>query len=161
MSPKNFSDEHGCTLGNSSYHFRKLREYGFIHLVKTRQRRGSTEHFYEPVKRAMAWTKEWERMSPVLKANLEVVAALGWVKAVGDSFDAGTFDAREDSHLSWDTVRVDDAAWEKLTTLMNRTLKEAMTIGEECGQRLGPDEGFHASFALTLFEAPPPNPPAA
>jgi hypothetical protein len=161
MSPKNFADESGCTIGNSSYHFRKLHKLGFLHLASTRQRRGSTEHFYEPVKRAVAWSKEWERMSPVLKANLEVVAALGWVKAIGQAFDAGTFDARKDSHLSWDTMRVDDTAWTQLTALMNRTLKEAIAIGEECAERLGDEGGFFASLGMSLFEAPPPPEPSA
>jgi hypothetical protein len=118
--------------------------------------RGALQHFYEPVDRAMAWTREYEALAPVVRQNFAATALREAVEAVGASADAGTFDARADSHLSWDSMRLDHLGWVKLTELLNRTLKEAIAIGDECEQRISSGEGFLASFLLSCFESPPP-----
>ena len=45
-SPIELARELDETIGNVSYHARTLRRLGAIRLVRTRQRRGATEHFY-------------------------------------------------------------------------------------------------------------------
>jgi hypothetical protein len=158
LSPKLFADETGESLGTTAYHFRELERLGCIEMVGTAQRRGATEHYFEPTKRAMAWTEGWKQLPDWVKQNLCATALTGFVRSVGAAVDAGTFDAREDSHLSWDAIRVDDGGWAELTALMNRTLEEAIAIGERAEQRLAhgdAGEPFIASYALSCFEAPP------
>ncbi|HEY4778862.1 MAG TPA: helix-turn-helix domain-containing protein [Solirubrobacterales bacterium] len=156
ISPREFSDENATNLSNTSYHFRRLADYGFIELVGERPVRGSTEHFYEPVVRAMAWTKQWELLAPALKQNLATTALHGFVEAAGASIDAGTFDQREDSHLSWDTMRVDEEGWRTVTELLNSTLEKLLRVEAECAKRMGEAEtGFMMSYVLSAFEAPP------
>ncbi|HEY0317988.1 MAG TPA: helix-turn-helix domain-containing protein [Solirubrobacterales bacterium] len=158
ISPRGYCDETGGLLSNVSYHFRCLNKAGLIELVDERPVRGSMQHFYEPVDRAMAWTREYAELAPVVKQNLAATALRGGVEAVGNAVDAGTFDRQPDSHLSYDTMRVDALAWRKLTELMNRTLAEAMEIGKEAAVRLeNTDDGFLASFLMSCFEAAPPN----
>lgn len=156
LSPKMYSEESGERLANSSYHFRALWEMGCIELVDTKARRGATEHFYAPSKRAMAWTKAWKALPDWIKQNLSATALRGLVEAVGEAIDAGTFDAREDAHLSFDAIWVDEQAWRELTGLFNRTLEEAIEIGESAEARLTSEQpGFVATYGLTCFEAPP------
>jgi DNA-binding transcriptional ArsR family regulator len=45
-SPIELARELDESIGNVSYHARILRRLGAIRLVRTRQRRGATEHFY-------------------------------------------------------------------------------------------------------------------
>jgi hypothetical protein len=90
----------------------------------------------------MAWTREYEALAPAVRQNLAATALREAIEAIGASVDAGTFDARADSHLSWDAMRLDDLGWIKLTELLNRTLKEAIAIGEECELRLPPRRGI-------------------
>jgi DNA-binding transcriptional ArsR family regulator len=156
ISPRDYCNETGGLLSNVSYHFRCLNKAGLIELVDQKPVRGSTQHFYEPVDRAMAWTREYAALAPVVKQNLAATALRGAVESIGASVDAGTFDAQPDSHLSYDTMRIDHLGWQKLTELFNRTLSEAMEIGQESAQRGAPSEGFLASFLLSCFEAPPP-----
>lgn len=157
MSPNDFAEETGVALGNASYHFRQLTGFGCIELVNTKQRRGATEHFYAPVRRAMAWTREWDALGPVVKQNLAATALRGVVEAVGNAVDSGTFEARADSHLSYDTMRVDDRGWEEVTEVMNGALARLMEIGAECSERGASGSKLSSiSFAMTAFEAPRP-----
>jgi hypothetical protein len=161
LSPSDFSREKGLILSHSAYHFRKLEKFGFIELVETRPRRGSTEHYYEPVKKAMAWKREWEAMAPILKQNLSATALGGFVDALGECIDAGTFEKRADSHLSWDRARVDEEGFAEMAALMVEILERYLTIQAKCAERMSGngDPGFIACFALSLFESPPPPKP--
>jgi predicted transcriptional regulator len=47
-SPKEIAEETGIDVSEISYHFRTLRKYKLIKLVRTEKRRGFAEHFYEP-----------------------------------------------------------------------------------------------------------------
>src|SRR3954452_3411551 len=60
LSPSEFSEEARVSMGLASYHFRELAKAGCIEVAEEIRRRGATEHRYLPVKRAMAWTREWE-----------------------------------------------------------------------------------------------------
>jgi DNA-binding transcriptional ArsR family regulator len=158
LSPKGYTDESGEHLSNVSYHFRCLSAAGLIKLVDEQPVRGSTQHFYEPVERAMAWAREYAAMSPAVRQNLAATALRGGVEAIGNAVDAGSFDRRTDSHLSYQTMRVDDLGWQELTRLFDRTLKKAMEIGGTAEDRMpDPDQGFLASYLMSAFEAAPPS----
>jgi hypothetical protein len=157
MSPKEFCHETGLGMGHASYHFRELALTGCIELVDTEQRRGATEHYYEPVRTAMAWAREWEALGSYVKQNFCASVLRGGVETAGRAIDAGTFEAQPNSHLSWNTMRVDLAGWERIGAIMDRTLAELLAIESEAGQRIdGGNPGFLASFLMSSFESPPP-----
>jgi Helix-turn-helix domain len=157
MSPKLFCDETGVQVGHASYHFRELAASGCIEMVETKQRRGATEHFYEPVKTALAWTREWEALGPVVKQNLCASVLRGAVEAVGTAIDDGTFEARADSHLSWDTMKIDEEGWRRMTEIFDRSLAELLELQAECAERIaGGGAFFLVSFFMSTFESPPP-----
>src|SRR3954464_11171991 len=66
-SPKEVARELGVPVENVSYHFRTLREYGFIRLERKRQVRGAVEHYYRSVARPKITEKAWERLPEVVK----------------------------------------------------------------------------------------------
>jgi hypothetical protein len=161
MSPSEFSREKEMLLGTAAYHFRKLEECECIELVATRPVRGAEEHFYEPTKKALAWKREWEGMAPVLKQNLSATALGGFVEALGECIDAGTFEKRADSHLSWDRARVDEQGFAEMAELMVEMLERYLEIQARCANRMAAeDPGVIVCFVLSLFESPPtPEPP--
>lgn len=162
MSPSDYADESGEHLSNCSYHFRQLSKYGLIRETRTAQVRGATEHFYEPVKQAMAWTRTYGAMPDAVKQNLAATALEGAMLSVGKSVDAGTFDAREDSHLSYDEMVVDATGWDRIIAVFNQALLDAIAIRDETLKRIEGDpdaETFVASYLLTCWEAAPPDHP--
>lgn len=159
LSPSEYSEETGEALSNSSYHFRVLDKAGCIQIVETIPRRGAEEHVYEPVKRAMAWTREWERLGSYVRQHVAGSALGGVVEKVGESIDAGTFDKRDDSHLSWDTFYTDEEGWEEIHTKYRKHLEDLICTTQRIKERLEADPDrprFLATYMNATFESPPP-----
>jgi len=159
MSPVQFADRHGEHLGTVAYHFRILRQAGCIKVVEEHTRRGGTEHVYEPVKRAMAWKREWEDLGPFFRDNLAAAALREAVEAVGRAIDSGTFAGREDSVLAHDTLWVDEEGLAEIQSMFMRQLQELLITTERIHQRLHKDPDgpkFLMSYLMASFESPPP-----
>jgi hypothetical protein len=159
MSPVEFADRHGEHLGTIAYHFRALRQAGCIRVVEENKRRGATEHVYEPVKRAMAWKREWEDLGPFFRDNLAAAALREAVEAIGHAVDSGTFAAREDSVLAHDTLWVDEDGLTEIQSILLRHLQELLIATERIHQRVqeNPDEPkFLLSYLMASFESPVP-----
>lgn len=158
LSPSEYSEETGESLSVAAYHFRVLDRAGCIKVVNTIPRRGATEHIYEPIKRAMAWTREWERLGPYLRQHVAASAAGPAVAKLGESIDAGTFDKRDDSHLSFDTLYIDEQGWEELHTKFREHLEDLLLTTKQIKKRLdaNPDlPQFLATYFMATFENPP------
>lgn len=158
MSPSEFSEEDGEQLSNVSYHFRVLHRAGCIEIVDTIQRRGATEHVYEPIKRAMAWNREWELLGSYVRQHVAASALGPWVGKLGDAIDEGTFDKRDDSHMSWDTFYTDEDGWEELTTKFRVHLEDLICTTQRIKKRLDADPDlprFLASYFNSTFENAP------
>jgi|GEM_PF-810700 len=155
MSPKMFATHAGLEVPHCAYHFKELVAAGCIELVETKQRRGATEHIYEPLEAALAWTAEWERLRPQVKRSVLTSVMGGGVKALGSVIDSGTFEARDDSHMSWNTVELDSDGWSEMTILLDRTLRKVLRIEKDSGDRIdaGADHVL-ASYFLASFESP-------
>jgi hypothetical protein len=155
LSAKQWSDEQPEPLTNAGYHFRVLEEAGCIKLHKTIKRRGAEERIYEPVKRAMAWHEEWANLGPVIRQLVASSAFGPLVLKVGNSIDGGTFDARPESHLSWDTQYVDQEGWETIAVMFQRHLEEVLAECQRIKERLKADPGlerFLVTYMMATFE---------
>lgn len=159
LSPKQFSDESGTVLTLSAYHFRKLKELGFIRLVDEQPRRGATEHYYKPVKRVLAWTEEARTIPPAILDGISATVLRGFVEEAGAAIDSGRFTEREDRVLAWDKLWVDEKGWARLAAVWTRALADTMKIEEECeARREEGADGFFATYGMVAFESPPPAP---
>jgi DNA-binding transcriptional ArsR family regulator len=69
-SPKDMSRQLGEDLGNVSYHTDVLEECGIIELVRQRQVRGATEHFYRAKPGAFSNNKILEHIPPNIRRDL-------------------------------------------------------------------------------------------
>lgn len=158
LSPNEYHLKTGHPLGNCAYHFRKLEEAGCIELVETEQRRGATEHYYQPIKRAMAWTREWEALPPVLRESIAASILRGFVENTGNAVDAGCFNGTDDPHISWNAFYVDEEGWEALIQIINNALAEALALEAEVTKRLeeDPDRPRRlATHGMTAFPSAP------
>jgi hypothetical protein len=157
ISPNEYHRESGHPLGNCSYHFRKLEKAGCIELVETQKRRGATEHYFEPARRAMAWTREWDDLPPVLRQNLAASILRGFVETTGRAIDAGCFDGT-DPHVSWGAFYADEQGWLQLAAILQNALEEALALEAEVEKRLAdhPKRPRRLiSYGLTAFPSAP------
>jgi DNA-binding transcriptional ArsR family regulator len=65
LSPSDLSRELQIPLSNTNYHVTELAKAGLIELVRERQVRGATEHFYRLPEAAAANGSSGERQEPV------------------------------------------------------------------------------------------------
>jgi hypothetical protein len=72
------------------------------------------------------------------------------------SMEDEKFDDREDRHLSWTPLMLDEQAWTKMQKLLDDTLKQVLKINAEATKRLAKskDEGISASVAMIGYEVP-------
>jgi hypothetical protein len=75
-----------------------------------------------------------------------------------EAFEAETFDARVDRHLSWSLLRLDEPGWKKLMALLDGYFESQFAMQRAAKKRLHESphlESMVATFFLTGFEAAP------
>ena len=152
-SPSELSAEQGEAVGYVAYHVRVLHELGLIELVETRQVRGATEHFYRGAVQPYLGDDFWGQLPEDARSGISVAGLDVLNQAIKEAFEAGTFDARTDRHLSNVTLELDEAGWREAVELVNSCLEGLMRIGAECEAR---ESGttLRATFGLMGFESP-------
>ena len=156
-SPKEIAHELRRPVGNVSYHVKTLLECGCVELVKEEPRRGATEHFYRGITRSFLNDDNWAVLSPEAKNGVSVAGLKMINDASKDALVAGTFDAREDRHLSCTPVNVDEQGWRELVDLTADTLEGVMDIQARSAARMAEGEStgsIRATISILNFESP-------
>ena len=143
-------------LTNVSYHVRMLHDLGCIELVQTEPRRGALEHYYRAVVRPFFGERDWKKLPKNARGSIsDAVLQLVWEDA-SEAIKGGTFDERDDRHLSRSVLVVDEEGWGELQDLLAETLDRAMQIQAESASRSskGEDEGFAANLVMMTHPTP-------
>lgn len=156
-SPSELAAEQEEPVGYVAYHVRVLHELRLIELVETRQVRGATEHFYRGAVKPYLSDEFWGKLPEDARSGISVAGLDVLNKAIKEAFEARTFDARTDRHLSNVTLDLDEAGWREATALLNSCLERLMQIGAECESRDG-KPAIRATFGLMGFESPSAQP---
>jgi DNA-binding transcriptional ArsR family regulator len=155
-SPNEIAQLLGERLPNVSYHVRALVDLDCIALVRTAQRRGAIEHYYQALKRPFFSDSEWKRLPPSARQALaDTTLRMVW-DDVSEAIDAGTLAARHDMHVSRSALVLDERGWGELTDALAALLDEAERIGSRSAARLekSADAGIPSRLALMHFESP-------
>ena len=157
-SPNNLAKELGESLNLVAYHVRVLEKFECIELVKTKQRRGATEHFYRATRRQFFTDREWEGMPASLRPGLSDAMLKAVLDDIGEAVNNATFDELADRHLSRTPMVVDKKGWEDVSSLLADTLDRVLEIQTEASQRLAESgEGSMLSKVEILhFKSPQP-----
>jgi hypothetical protein len=156
ISPSDFARESGEVVTNVSYHFRELVKLGFAEVVETRPVRGSMEHIYCGTRRAQFGDDDWRELPKPLQRVITGTVFHDMVGRMGEAIEAGTFDARDDSHFTWSPIKVDEQGWTDLMAILDRAFGEIGEVEEQAAKRLI-DSGASAistTVALAGFESP-------
>jgi len=152
-SPSELADEQGESVGYVAYHVRVLHELGMIELVNTRQVRGATQHFYRSTAQPYLDDEVWAKLSLGSRTGVSIANIGVLNNALREAFEAGTFDARADRHLSNVSLDLDEQGWREAMALLESCLGRLMRIGSESEAREG-EPTVRATFGLMGFESP-------
>jgi DNA-binding transcriptional ArsR family regulator len=157
-SPSEIAGEIEAPLGNVSYHVRVLERAGLLKLVRTRQRRGAIEHYYQALGRIRITDKAWAQVPEIIK-NAMLSATLDQaVRYVGSAVSIGGFD-RTDAHASRRPMILDAQGFADLAAALKEIMERSEEIEAESRARLSAgnhDEAeVSAGLVMMLFEAPP------
>jgi DNA-binding transcriptional ArsR family regulator len=153
-SPNELSKELEEGLSQVSYHVKVLKDFECIEMVKTEPRRGAVEHYYRATARAFLTDADWKSLPDSVKPGVSASAMRLILANVFGALQGGTFDARDDRHLSWTPGVVDEQGWEEIVDVVAETLDRTMKIYADSAKRLAKsgDAGIPASVVLMGFE---------
>lgn len=160
-SPSEIAKELNEDLGVVNYHTRKLERLGMVEIVRERPVRGSTEHFYKATTRPWWTTAQWSELDPKLKSAATSAALERLFGEIKSSLTAGTFEARDDRHLSRTPILLDEIGWKAVSALLDDTLDALLTEQARAAERLAESnsEPVRAMVGMLAFEMPPNSPP--
>jgi DNA-binding transcriptional ArsR family regulator len=155
-SPNELSKELNEGLSQVSYHVKVLKDFECIEMVKTEPRRGAVEHYYRATSRAYLTDRDWTNLPDSIKPGLSAAGLDMIVEDVGEAIGSGTFNKRDDVHISWTPGLVDEQGWEETTELINDTLEKAVRIFAGSAKRItkSGEEGIPTSVVLLNYETP-------
>jgi len=156
-SPNELSKELEEGLSQVSYHVKVLRDFECIEMVKTEPRRGAVEHYYRATSRAYLTDQDWKSLPESVKPGVSASSIEMIVDDVVGALLGGSFDSREDRHLSWTPGVVDEQGWKESVDLVNETLEKVIKIHSGSAKRLAKsgEEGIPATTVLMNFEGMP------
>jgi DNA-binding transcriptional ArsR family regulator len=156
-SPNELSKELEEGLSQVSYHVKVLKDFECIEMVKTEPRRGAVEHYYRATSRAFLTDRDWRVIPDSMKPGVSSSAFQMVVDDVAGALKGGTFDSRNDRHISWTPGVVDEQGWNESVDLINETLEQVIGIHAASAKRLAKsgEEGIPATAVLMNFEGLP------
>jgi DNA-binding transcriptional ArsR family regulator len=153
-SPNELAQELGERLPNVSYHVRTLLDLGCIELVSTAQRRGAVEHYYRALVRPFFNDADWAAIPPSARAGISGVVLREMIDDASAALAQGTFDMRDNRHLSRVHLVLDEEGWQELNKRLLAVLEGAMELSSQSAGRLNQHQGegaIRASLAMMLF----------
>jgi DNA-binding transcriptional ArsR family regulator len=122
-SPKEIAAELDAPVGNVSYHVRELEQVGLIELVDEKKRRGAVEHFYRAITRPLLDDSQWEKLNPEERQSFSAWIIQLILADASQALSAGTFDARDNRHLTRVPLQVDEEGWRELVAIQAEALQ--------------------------------------
>lgn len=154
-SPRELSDELNEGLSQVSYHVKVLRDFELIEMTGTEPRRGAVEHYYRAVQRVLipeGLAKELPKSARRMMFG-DVLEEID--RDVSASLKSGRFDARDDYHVSWTPMDMDEQGCKEAHDLTDRYVEELLAVEAASAVRRAKSEdgGEHIpiSAAILLF----------
>ena len=159
-SPNELANELGEGLSQTSYHVKVLRDLDLIELQSTQPRRGAVEHFYKATARPMLHNEEWEQLDPLARQAFSGYIVETLLADAAKAMQAGTFDKREDRHLSRSPVLVDEEGWREVAAAQDAALQSILDAQAASAERMtaSGEEGVPVIAGMVCFEMPGPRP---
>lgn len=155
-SPNELAKELDEGLSQVSYHVKVLKDYGVIRLVKTEPRRGAVEHYYRATSRAYLTDRDWHQLPKSVREAMSADLFQMILDDVVASLEGEVFDEREDRHMSWTPMLVDQQGWNEINGIIDTALKQILKAQATSVKRLSKskEDGINMSVAMLGYEVP-------
>jgi len=156
VSPSEFARHRGEPVSNLTYHFNTLEELGCIELARTKPKRGSVEHIYRRIKRVIFTDRDWLIMPDEARQIVASTILRDLIGRMTQALQAGTFTAREDVHITWRPVTLDEQGWKEVTKILKEAFDAVSTAEVDAIERMreSEEDGLEATVAMAGFESP-------
>lgn len=101
ISPREFADEANIALNVASYHFRVLREHGFLEIVEEVKVRGAVRHMHIATKSGFISDADWGEVAQQLRPGVAGAILQDFNNRVSQAIDTGHMFTRDDACLYW------------------------------------------------------------
>jgi DNA-binding MarR family transcriptional regulator len=154
VTPREIAEQEGIDVGLVGYHFRALEKEGFLRVGRKEAAGGFQRHYYVAERRKVIMDEEFSQMAADEQHEVSEALLRDFLVACNEALEAGTLDARGDSHLSWSPYELDEQGWKDLMGELTRMLERSFEIQAEALARLkkNDEKPISTIFALAGFE---------
>lgn len=153
-SPTDVAKRMNLDSSKLSYHFKVLADLDCIELVDLIPVKGTVKHIYRSKQQTLFANLAWAALSLDVRSEISRTVLNNALRRIGDALDAGTFDRKDDRHLSHETVSVDWHGWEEIGDLMAEMMDKVGEVEERSSVRSDEKDRFPATTVLLSFESP-------
>lgn len=156
-SAREIGEEVGADVSSFYHHVEELEKLGCIERVATKPRRGAKEHFFKATTSLFFDDAAWQQLPDTLKGDQTVSGLQSLFDDVVAALKEGTFNARDDRHMSWTPGFLDAQGWNEEMALMSQTLEQLVAIRKAAAFRLAEagERGIPVTMGVLAFETPP------
>jgi DNA-binding transcriptional ArsR family regulator len=151
-SPSEVADELGESLGDVSYHTKRLVEHGCAELVESVRGRGGVKHRYRATVPFEVRDAEWAGLPPALRQRVMEPVVASVLDDVGRAAEHGGLTA-DDAHVSRTRLQLDAQGRRELAGMLERLVDDVLRLQAESAQRTG-DAGGEDASALAILHLP-------
>jgi hypothetical protein len=148
----------GVDVATMKGHLEKMRAQGLIEVVGDLPNGAVAERRYRALVRALWSNEEWASLSLDERRQLSAWIVKMIVTDADVALEAGSFNARDDSHASRSASVVDERGWRELTRIYSDALEASFAVQAESAERLAEsgEDGVTVISAMLCFEVPAP-----
>lgn len=161
MSATEFANKMGGGLqpSKAAQHFRYLEKLGCLELVETKtggKRRGGRERIYRAIQRSLFDDSVWASLPDSLQGEVAHVTFSTYIERVAEAMMAGTFNVRQDRHLTWTAMHLDQQGWDELISRMDQLFDFSLRLRIQAAMRLArsEEEPIPTTVGMACFESP-------
>lgn len=161
MSATEFANKIGGGLrpSKAAQHFSYLAKLGCLELVETKtggKRRGGRERIYRAIQRSLFDDSVWASLPESLQGEVTHVTFSTYIERVAEAMAAGTIDARQDRHLTWTAMHLDQEGWDELIRRTDELFDFSLKLRIQAAMRLARsgEEPIPVTVAYACFESP-------
>ena len=159
-----FAEEVDIPYGTACYHFRVLREAGFLELVEEARvkRNGPKRKLYRATRNGYISDAEWGDVEDKLRPGVAGAILQDFNGRTSESIETGKMFTREDATLYWVPRLFDQKAWDDLMDGVRWMIDFQNELQDETIQRRASGESadeecMTATFAVAAYPSPTPD----